>query len=485
VIKPRIALVPKAKKSLGKVATEIAGSAGLILDDWQVYSLKSALGLLPDGRWAAFEVKLNVSRQNGKGGILEARELAGLFEFGEGLLIHTAHEFATSSEHFRRLHYLIEEDPEMRKQLKRNSAGRIVGIRLSHGEESIELRDGRRILFRTRTKSAGRGFAAADFIALDEDMFLSEAMVGALVPIMAARSLPEAGGTGPQIWYTGSAVDQMVHDQGIVAARVRERGIAGEEGRLCYLEWSIEGEHPELVGEVTEEMIQQSNPALGIRISMDYVKEQEQKTLSRRTFATERLGVGDWPATDGGESGPIELDAWLALHDAHSEMLDPICMAVDVSPDRRSSISASSRRPDGLIHVETVENKAGTSWLASRLSELVDRHQPAVVLMDGYGPAASVLTQIEEEGVEITTVSAGEHAQACGRLLDLVNEGKLRHRVDEYLENAIRAAKTRPLGDAWAWSRKNSSEDISPLVAGTLAVKAADDQPEGGTLEIF
>jgi hypothetical protein len=41
--------------------------------------LERALGVREDGKWAAFEVGLDVSRQNGKGGILEARELAGLF----------------------------------------------------------------------------------------------------------------------------------------------------------------------------------------------------------------------------------------------------------------------------------------------------------------------------------------------------------------------------------------------------------------------
>jgi hypothetical protein len=38
---------------------------------------------------------------------------------------------------------------------------------------------------------------------------------------------------------------------------------------------------------------------------------------------------------------------------------------------------------------------------------------------------------------------------------------------------AIHAARTRPLGDAWAWSRKNSSANISPLVSVTLALSAA------------
>jgi len=115
----------------------------------------------------------------------------------------------------------------------------------------------------------------------------------------------------------------------------------------------------------------------------------------------------------------------------------------------------------------------------------VDRHEHAVLKLDAFGPAASVLHDIEEAGVTIDSVNGSEVARACGRLLDAVNEGQLRHLGSAELDNAIKAARTRPLGDAWAWSRRNSSEDISPLVAATLAVSAAIDQPEGGDLEIF
>jgi hypothetical protein len=42
----------------------------------------------------------------------------------------------------------------------------------------------------------------------------------------------------------------------------------------------------------------------------------------------------------------------------------------------------------------------------------------------------------------------------------------------------VTGAKKRPLGDAWAWSRKSSAVDISPLVACTLARFAvAGDRP--------
>jgi hypothetical protein len=41
---------------------------------------------------------------------------------------------------------------------------------------------------------------------------------------------------------------------------------------------------------------------------------------------------------------------------------------------------------------------------------------------------------------------------------------------------AVKGAKTRPVGDAWAWSRKMSKADVSPLVAATVAPSGAEQR---------
>ena len=71
----------------GQQAVELARDAGLSLDPWQEFVIENALGTRDDGKWAAFEVGVNVPRQNGKGGILEARALAGLFLLAERYII--------------------------------------------------------------------------------------------------------------------------------------------------------------------------------------------------------------------------------------------------------------------------------------------------------------------------------------------------------------------------------------------------------------
>lgn len=429
--------------------------AGLELDPWQQFVLVNALGEQADGKWAAFEVGIEVPRQNGKGGILEARELAGLFLLGERLLIHSAHEFATSLEAFHRLLALIESCPDFDRRVKRVSR--------SHGDEGIELKSGQRVRYRTRTKGGGRGFSA-DWVGLDEAMDIPEAMHGALLPTLSARP-------NPQVWYTGSAVDQESMDNGVVFARVRERAVKGEDPALAYFGWSPPFEHPTEIDEDAArdpEVWAQANPGLGIRITTEHIA-REQRSMDARTFAVERLGVGDWPATDGGAQ-LISAEVWEALCDPESRPLDPVCFAFDVQPDRSSAaIAVAGKRPDGKVHVEVVEHRRQTGWLTGRLVELLDAHENVGVVCDGAGPAGAMLPALAALEVVPEMVSAKEHTQACGMFYDSATSDGLRHLGSRELTAAVKGAATRSLGDAWAWSRKSSVVDISPLVACTLA----------------
>lgn len=454
--RPRLLHVPEFVSSTGGEAVELAAMAGLELDPWQQFVIHSALGERPDGRWAAFEVGVEVPRQNGKGGLLEARELAGLFLLGERLLIHSAHEFATSLEAFHRMLALMESCPDFDSRIKRVSR--------SHGDEGIELKGGQRLRYRTRTKGGGRGFSA-DVVVLDEAMSIPEAMHGALLPTLSARP-------NPQVWYTGSAVDQEEMENGVVFARVRERAVQGEDPSLAYFGWSPPFEHPNEVSEAAAadpETWAQANPGLGIRITEEHIG-REQRSMDPRTFAVERLGVGDWPKASG-DGAVLSVKLWLTLADAESAPVDPVCFCFDVTPDRSgAAIGVAGRRDDGLSHVEIVDHHRGTGWVVGRLEELRDEHQPAAILYDNKSPAASLVPELEELGVEVTPVNASELAQACGVFTDAVEQRTLRHLGTNELVTALRGASTRPLGDAWAWSRKASSVDISPLVTATVAL---------------
>jgi hypothetical protein len=444
--------------------------AGLDLDPWQQFVLVNALGERPDGKWAATEVGVEVPRQNGKGGILEGRELTGLFILGERLIIHSAHEFATALEAFRRLLELIESTPDFDRRVKRVSR--------AHGEEGVELKGGQRIRFKTRTKGGGRGFSA-DCLILDEAMVIPEAMYGATLPTLAARP-------NPQVWLTGSAVDQEIMEHGRVFARTRARALKGDDPALAYFGWSPPVDHPD---ELTPEMAcdpevwAQANPGLGIRITSGHI-QMEQRSMDPRTFAVERLGVGDWPSPDGTAQRVIDMDVWASRLDARSQVAGTVCFAFDVSPDRGwSSIGVSGLRSDGLDHVEVVERRRGTDWVVDRLVELKAAHSPGAIVCDQKSPAMSLVKALSNAGVEVRTTSTAEYTQACGAFYDAVDQGTVRHIGADVLTVAIKGAAKRQVGDVWAWSRTASGVDITPVVVSTLALWASKTLDERSPYE--
>lgn len=474
---PRYASRPPAAATLAGEATELAARAGLNLDWWQGFCLEGMLAEQAPGRWATFETAICVSRQNGKNGVLEARELAGLYLIPtDRLIIHTAHRADTSLEAFWRLLMLIEQTPELDRE--------VAAVNRAHGKEGITLKDGSRIRFRTRTSSGGRGFSG-DLVVIDEAMECADATIGALMPTTSARP-------NPQIVYTASAVDQRIHQQGFVLARLRARGIAGDDPTLAYYEWS-----PALVGpdgrdltpdEITPEVAAdqalwwQSNPALDVRIRREHV-DAELRSMALRTFIVERLNLGDWPDPLAG-GGLIPLDTWQHLHNADSVLRDPVCFAIDVNPDRSyCSIAAAGASSLGTrAHVELVDRRQGTAWLPARAVELAAAHRHVAFVYDGASPASSLAPELEAAGLRLHPTTPNEHAQACGLLYDTVIQAGLFHLGSPEVEAAIRGAKTRPLGDGgFGWSRRQSSIDISPLVATTLALWGAvtleDDTP--------
>ncbi len=462
---PPILSLPPALTSAGQEAVELAASAGLVLDPWQASVLDGSLRERPDGKWSAFEVGLIVSRQNGKGSVIEARELAGLFLFGDELILHSAHEFKTAAEGFRRVLSLIEDAPELRSRVKK--------VTRSHGDEGIELKTGQRIRFVARTGGAGRGFSG-DLVILDEAYNLSNNQMAALLPTLSARP-------NPQLWYTSSAPDKDIAPCEQLA-RVRSRALAGGDPSLAYFEWSIDA-HDEFCNSdcdahddpAAPASWAKANPALGFRLTPDYIAK-EHAALDPVSFARERLGVGRYPA-EGSGWDVISEDQWEAIADPASEPTDgPVSFGIDVTPDgSMGSIAVAGTRTDGVRHVELVEYRPGTSWIPARAAELAVRHRPCAVAVDPKGPVGAILDALEAAGVKLLKAGAADAAAAAGGFYAAaVPKGEdvatVRHRAQAPLTTAVAGARKRKLGQAWAWARADLSTDISPLVAATLAL---------------
>jgi hypothetical protein len=128
--------------------------------------------------------------------------------------------------------------------------------------------------------------------------------------------------------------------------------------------------------------------------------------------------------------------------------------------------------------VKVLAHGAGTGWVIQTLTDLVDKHRPAAVLVDERSPAAALITGVENAGVDLERVNGTEYAGACAVFYDSAVQQTVLHDGDPELTAAVRGAGRRTLGDAWAWSRKGSSVDITALVAATLALRGVDRELE-------
>lgn len=437
-------------------------------------------------KWAAFEVGICIPRQNGKGGFLEARELAGLFLWGERSIIHSAHEFSTSTKHFDRLLSLIENTPDLEAEVLRAPRG--------HGQEGIYLRNGQSIEFKTRTGSGGKGFTG-DLLVLDEAQILDVEPINALKPTLAARP-------NVQIIYTGSAGEK----DSTMFGDVRWRGVNHDDPDLMWAEWSIDHCNAFCPPNCTQHdryddprSWARANPALGIRISVDFIRKSWNgaKRVNREGFANMHLGVGTWPVLG---------NSWLVISKDHYEkqlsadsvmMSDDFVLGVDTAPDRSLSCIVSAGEDQyGKTLVEVTaqmavdrdgeeylryDHRPGTSWLAPRIIEIhenrlkQDDASKTIVVIDPVGQAASITEELENAGITVIAPNAREVAQGCGDFLSGIvprqdEEPYIVHLDQPMLTAACAAADKRDLADGWAWSKKLSASDISPLVAATNAV---------------
>lgn len=478
---PRIVSVPEYTSSTGDEGIELAAMAGLVLDPWQELVLRHSLGERLDGKWAASEVGLVVGRQNGKNAVLEARELAELFLVGPmtgpRLIIHSAHQFATSLEHFRRIKRRILDTPELLKRIKGPvRRGMPAGIRDSHGEESIETVDGSRLLFKARSSSGGQGAGfTCDLLVFDEAWNLPESLIGMVVPTLAARSFETPG---VQTWYTSQAVNQQSMPYGVHLARIRERGIAGDNPRLCFAEWSVDEElfrrHPEIADDPAYWAL--ANPGLGVRIAIEHVMWERGGGMPWSEFLAHRLGIGDWPPTSEEAGRVISRETWAdaAEHDQANRITSPLVFAIDTNLDQTwSSIGVAGKREDGLIQFAVVAHERGVDWLVDHCALLKRQHPRARFVILKRGPAADKIDELKAVKLKLIEASTEDYGHACAGFVSIVVEGRGKYPFPQLdLDEALAGARRRTRGDdeGWTWSRRSStSPDISPLVAVTLA----------------
>lgn len=425
---------------------------GIFFDPWQEEWNRALLAKRPDGLYAMDTGVASICRQAGK------TYSVGSVIFADSIInpgtrtAWTAHKFSTARESFDELQSLATL-PSMRPHVDPDA------IRTGSGNEVIPFRNGSKIMFKSRERGSLRGFTNIRRAVFDEAQILTESPVSDIAPTMLHAK-------NPQVIYMGTP--PKPEDPSEIFTSFRDSALDGSaEPGLLYLEY---GADPSC-DPSSWEAVEQANPSYPLRVGKRSIKFLRKQLKSDEAWAREGLGV--WDAHGSGVV--IDPDVWAALADANPPKRTgrPV-FAVDVTPGQtHTSIAVAFDRGDGKSHVELAAHRPGTRWAVDKLVELTGSRKGSKVTLDPSGTAGSLLTDLQDAGIDPELVSGREMAQACGNFYDLVvNEGTVTHFGQPQLSSAVNAGRKRNLSEAWAWHRRDTDADISPLVAVTLALHA-------------
>jgi len=461
---PRVANYPPYPTSAADEVIDFAAYCGLHLDPWQRFVLQHGLGQRVDGSWTAPKCSCWVPRQNGKGAIIEALELAWLFLFDEDLIVHSAHQHRTAQKAYGRLERIIRGTPDIHRQVRQ--------YRQANGEQGIELYDGRELNYTTRSRTATRGFSAPK-VVLDEAQELTSEQMAAILPTVSAMK-------NWQVWFFGTPPD----DPAAWCYNLRADGEAGV-ARLAHFDWGadLDLEDPADLAKTHDlETAYATNPALGIRIDVETVQDEDTPSGLGEKFPQERLGV--WQPRATGGAGVIAEELWRDQVDRTGVRPADVALAIQVNHRRsHTAIVAVGARPDGGLLTSIVDYRRGTDWVVERAVELKARWNPVAIAVQDKGPTGSLLDEMVKAGLapsedrerpmrgDLVIPWADDVADAYGLYVDAANQRRLWHLDEGPLNAALAAAEIRPLSGATAWDYKGTT-DPSPLLASTLALWA-------------
>lgn len=369
--------------------------------------------------------------------------------------------------------YWINRSP-FRRLLTPNRSGKILP-RLSNGSEHLAWANGSRWSIDAPTEDAGHGdslgLTVGDEIYAQRDARLEAAFLPATTAVPDAQSIwistvGKAKESSPFLWGKVEAGRNRVD-----LARMDPRFL--DIHRTLYVEYSAPADADWLDPMTWWETM----PALGYTTTQDKIAGFADAMQADDGATFRRAYLNQWRG-DLGADWKIPRAKWQLRLDSDSQVSDLLTWVIDISPDRGwASIGVASLRPDGLIHIEVVDDGPGTDWLIegdpdrelAGIRHLVNTHGGEVwydhLTVGGLAP------DLRDAGIHAEPIESRDVMVAAGNLKDHVLNGRVRHIGQTELDDALASAATSTFGDGWKWARGRSLAPITGLVSVSLALR--------------
>lgn len=463
--KPRIDHYNNGDVWLAIKTIDLLEKYGMRLLPWQKTVLYRWMAVTDDedGKtiWANPDAGLSVPRQNGKTELFIARIIGGMIFLNEAL-IYTAHAEKTVTEIKRRVqNFFYKAETEIRELLTTEFDGEPRTL------DYIELIEGGRCVFRTRTRTGGLG-NTSDTLLIDECQEETDAQQEALLPTISAgknqNSQTIRAGTPPTAGSTAT-----------VWLRIRDGALNGKTPDYCLQEWSVE----KMTDKNDRNSWYETNPSLGYFLQLRAI-EKEATQMADDSFNKMRLG---WYAGTQNMRA-IDEEDWQKL--IVKEVIIPenpnLVYAVKFAPDRSAvTLAVGLIMPDGKTHVEVVERKpmnAGISWLSTWL---FDRWRKAnKIIIDGAAGTQLLVEELVRMDKRLTkrilTPNVREAGAAYATFDTAIKQGTLTHFNQPILNISVRTVKRRDIGrdGMFGYATMNSEIQSDPTEAVAFAYYGAN-----------
>ena len=471
-----------AYRSEGARVGLIARALGTPLLPWQQYAADVAGELNPDGSYRYHTVVITVPRQSGKTTLMRAvgtdRAMAtpGLDVF------YTAQTGKDARERWA----------DLVKAIKAGPLARFSTIRQAAGAERVVFANGSMFRAFAPVPNSLHGYTPP-LVMLDESFAHTEQagndLMGAIVP--AQQTLRRR-----QLWIVSTAGTAA----SVFLRQWVDAGRRGDDG-VAILEWAA---GPDVLDIYDPASWPTFHPGMvpipgaedGRFLATTEAIAEAAASLSRAEF--ERAFGNRWTRT---ASHLIPTEVWNALaNPAQSPPRgDPesVVYAYDVMHDRSAAaVVAAWRDNDDRLQVRVVRSGPGMDWVAPTIRELRSLGWRKFASAEN-GPAREVTDELARASgervagepltghpVPVRRLAEREYADAWGFLMQHLAARTMHHDGSDALAVAAANVSTRPMADASAPSRRQSSGDVTPLVGLMVAAWALDHRVVDGDLVV-
>ena len=427
-------------KTHGDKLAAVGKMLGFDLYEWQQYVGDVALEI-ENGVYKYRTVGCTVGRQNGKSALSQIRVALELLKPNHRIA-YTAQDRNMARSKWEEICDSLTQSSTFAKRVKRQSR--------ANGQEKLVMNNGAVFQIVTPSSKGSRGLSL-DLAIIDEALVHSLTLVSALQPTLAARP-------SPQLWILSSAGGP----QSTMLAHYRQLGHE-QNPSLAWFEWCPHNDNFDMYD---PDVWRQAIPTLeekGRGVSLEAVQDASQ-TTDPATFCREWLNV--WEALE--KSRVVDVDRWLELTRPDILIGDQLCFGLDIAPTRDNATISAAGQNGAWTPVEVIDARPRTGWVKDRVVELYEKWGAPIVI-DSGSAASSLITELEQAGVDVQPINMRQYAQSCGQFFDGIETGAIVHNGDKRLELAVEHATRRKLGEQWAWGRGTGNTDITPLVSCTLA----------------